>query len=64
MPVQVYPVFESALRAAAGATHDEWAAHLGRLWSRFSEVAAANPHAWIREAFDAEEVVRPAPTTA
>ncbi len=58
-PVQVYPVFESALRAAAGATHEEWAEHLGTLWSRFSEVAAANPNAWIREAYSPTEVVTP-----
>jgi acetyl-CoA C-acetyltransferase len=56
MPVQVYPVFECALRAAAGVGHDEWAAHLGRLWSGFSEVAAANPHAWVQEAYGPEEV--------
>jgi acetyl-CoA C-acetyltransferase len=56
-PIQVYPVFESALRAAAGASHAEWAEHLGRLWSRFSAVAATNPHAWIRQAFTPSEVV-------
>jgi acetyl-CoA C-acetyltransferase len=56
MPVQVYPLFECALRAAAGASHDEWAAHLGRLWSRFSEVASSNPNAWVQEAYSPEEV--------
>jgi acetyl-CoA C-acetyltransferase len=61
MPVQLYPVFESALRSAAGATHDEWAARLGNLWAGFSRVAAANPHAWIQEAFTAEELVTPGP---
>jgi acetyl-CoA C-acetyltransferase len=61
MPVQFYPVFESALRAEASASHAEWAAHLGRLWSRFSEVAASNPNAWIRQAYSAEEVVAPGP---
>jgi acetyl-CoA C-acetyltransferase len=61
MPVQVYPVFECALRAAAGATHDEWAGHLGRLWSRFSEVAATNPHAWVQEAFGPDEVAAVSP---
>ena len=59
MPIQMYPLFESALRAAAGATHAEWAARLGRLWSGFSEVAAANPHAWIRRSFTADELVTP-----
>ena len=59
MPIQLYPLFESALRAEAGATHDEWAARLGRLWATFSEVAASNPHAWIRQSFTAAELVTP-----
>ena len=58
-PIQLYPMFESALRAAAGATHGEWAARLGDLWSRFSEVAASNPHAWIQQSFTPEELATP-----
>lgn len=61
MPVQVYPLFEHALRAAAGrsvAVHRE---HLGRLWARFSEVAAANPHAWDRSPHTAHEIATPGP---
>jgi acetyl-CoA C-acetyltransferase len=61
MPVQVYPLFECALRAAAGRTPAEHADHLGRLWSRFSEVAAGNPAAWNREAMTPEEVRTPTP---
>ena len=61
MPVQVYPLFECALRAAAGRTPAEHADHLGRLWSRFSEVAAGNPAAWNREARTPEEVRTPTP---
>jgi acetyl-CoA C-acetyltransferase len=60
-PVQVYPMFESALRAQAGATAEAWRARLGRLWSRFSEVAAANPDAWLRQAWTPEEVVAVSP---
>ena len=44
---------------AAGRTPAEHLAHLGRLWSGFSQVAAANPHAWIRTAMTPEEVVTP-----
>lgn len=61
MPVQLYPLFESALRAKAGATVADWNARLGRLWAGFSEVAARNPHAWIQQAFGAEELVTPSP---
>lgn len=61
LPVQVYALFEVALRHAAGRTPDEHLAHLGRLWSRFSEIAAANPNAWLRTVMTPEEVVTPTP---
>ncbi|QYG94600.1 acetyl-CoA acetyltransferase [Iamia sp. SCSIO 61187] len=56
MPVQLYPIFESAVRAAAGRDQAEHQRVVSELWARFSEVAAANPHAWIREARTAEEI--------
>ncbi|HVN51415.1 MAG TPA: acetyl-CoA acetyltransferase, partial [Acidimicrobiales bacterium] len=62
LPVQVYPMFEVALRAAAGRTPDEQRLHAARLWSRFSEVAATNPHAWIQQVFTPEEIAEPTPT--
>ena len=62
LPVQMYAIFEIALRAASGRTPEEHLAHLGRLWSGFSEVAAANPHAWIRRAMTPEEAVTPGPS--
>ena len=37
------------------------AARIGGLWSRFSEVAAGNPHAWIRTARTPDEIVTPTP---
>ena len=49
MPVQVYPMFETAIRAAAGAARRRAPVRISELWSRFSEVAADNPYAWIRE---------------
>ena len=56
LPVQVYPMFESALRAAAGRSVDDHRDHLGQLWSGLSEVAARNPYAWIREAKTPNEI--------
>src|SRR4030095_3682634 len=53
--------FENALRYARG---ESIAAHLVRiseLWSRFSEVASRNPHAWLREPHSAEEIRTPSP---
>lgn len=56
MPIEIYPLFENALRAAEGWTIDEHRDHLARLWSGFSEVAAANPHAWIQRSFSPAEL--------
>jgi len=60
-PVQIYPLFENALRAAGGldlAAHRE---RLGALCSRFSHIAAANPYAWFRTPRSAEEIATPSP---
>ena len=64
MPVQVYPVFES--RPAGRGRRD--ARRVGRRASAgcgrgFSEVAAANPHAWIQQALTADEMVTPSAAT-
>jgi acetyl-CoA C-acetyltransferase len=57
LPIQVYPVFENALRAAAGESIEDHQRKVASLWARFSEVAAANPHAWSREARTADDIV-------
>jgi acetyl-CoA C-acetyltransferase len=46
LPIHIYPVFENALRAASGVTAAEHRDAIAWLWSRFSAVAAGNPHAW------------------
>lgn len=61
MPVQIYPMFESALRAAAGRDIDEHTDRIAGLWARFSAVAADNPHAWLREAYTAADIATPTP---
>ena len=55
-PLRVFPLFETALRAAAGESIAEHQERVSRLWSRFSGVAAGNPHAWSRRAVTAEEI--------
>jgi acetyl-CoA C-acetyltransferase len=55
-PRNVFPLFENALRAASGEGIAAHQARIARLWARFSEVAAANPHAWTRRASTAEEI--------
>jgi acetyl-CoA C-acetyltransferase len=55
-PIQVYPMFENALRHHLGETIEEHQKRVSELWAGFSAVAAKNPHAWIREAVSAEEI--------
>lgn len=61
LPSHVYPLFEQALRIAAGESTDEHQRRIGALWARFSEVAASNPHAWSRAALTAEQIWQPSP---
>jgi acetyl-CoA C-acetyltransferase len=63
MPTQVYPMFESALRAAAGRGLDDHRRLVAELWSSFAAVAsaAARPAAWSAKAWSAEEIGTPGP---
>jgi len=61
LPVQIYPLFESALRAAAGRTVATHERRIADLWSRFSAIAAGNAFAWSRTAMTAEEILRVSP---
>lgn len=49
LPVELFAIMESSLRRHQGLSIDAHRDELGRLYSAFSEVAAANPHAWKRE---------------
>lgn len=60
-PSIVYPLFEPALRVAAGRTPEDHAVHLGELFAPFSDVAAADPYAWFPVARTAAEITTPAP---
>jgi acetyl-CoA C-acetyltransferase len=55
-PIDVYPLYENATRAAWGQTLDEGQQESGAIWSGFSEVAAANPKAWLRRAVAPSDV--------
>ena len=59
MPVQVYPLFEQAVRLRLGRDLDEHLAAVAELWSAFSQVAATNPHAWIQQAYTPAEIATP-----
>lgn len=61
LPPFVYPLHETALRAALGQDPETHRRALGEMLARASEVAAGNPHAWFRTRRDADEITRPGP---
>ncbi|MFZ1741235.1 MAG: acetyl-CoA acetyltransferase [Pontixanthobacter sp.] len=60
-PVDCYPIYENATRAAWGQSLAEGQAESGTIWSLFSQVAEQNEGAWIRQPKSAEEIIEPTP---
>jgi acetyl-CoA C-acetyltransferase len=60
-PVTVYPFYEAASAAHWGQTPRQAMAESGELWSRYSEVAAQNPNAWLKRRYAPEEITTPTP---
>ena len=60
-PVSMYALIETAVRAADGSAPDAHLARIAGLWSRFSAVAAQNPHAWIRRRYTATQIATASP---
>ncbi len=57
--IQVYPIFENAIRHARGESLEEHRTRISELWARFNAVAVGNPHAWLREPLSAEQIRTP-----
>ncbi|MBY0521230.1 MAG: acetyl-CoA acetyltransferase, partial [Sphingomonas sp.] len=58
-PVDVYPLYENATRAAWGQSLDEGQAESALIWALFSHVAADEPGAWIKAPKTADEIATP-----
>ena len=58
-PVNVYPLFENALRGQAGRTPDAHLKWLGEFFSPFTKVAAENPYSWFPTCRSPEEISTP-----
>ncbi len=56
LPPHIYPIFENALRFKRGLGLEEHGRRVGALFSSFTRVAAANPHAWYPLERSAEEL--------
>ena len=55
-PIHIYPLYENATVAAWGLTPAQALAESGAAYERISAAAAANPNAWGRKAFRADEI--------
>ena len=58
-PVDIYPLYENATRAAWDQTLAEGQAETGLIWSLMSKVAAESEGAWITSAKTPAEIVEP-----
>ena len=61
MPINLYPIFESAFRASRGESMDEHRDRLAAMWEKFNQTAVDNPYAWVRTPMTADEIRNPSP---
>ena len=59
--IQVYPMYDNALRYARGETLDGHITRVSELWARFNDVAQENPNAWVRRNMTAAQIRTPSP---
>lgn len=58
-PVDIYPLYENALRASQGQSLSEGQAETGQIWALMSDVAAQNENAWLRTGRRPDEINEP-----
>lgn len=58
-PIQIYPIFENALRYQRGESIAEHSKRISELWAGFSQVAKDNATAWLQDPVDAETIRTP-----
>jgi len=57
LPSNVYPLFENSLRAHYGQSLEQHLNHMAEIFSRFTQVAAKNPHAWLQYERSVNELI-------
>jgi acetyl-CoA C-acetyltransferase len=57
IPVNIYPLFENALRYHEGLSMDEHMEELGSFCAGMSAIAMKNPYAWFRDGRGKEEII-------
>ena len=61
-PTDVYPLYENACRAVWGQTLAEAQSESAAIWAKFSEVAAQNEGAWLRQRRTPDEILTVTPS--
>ncbi len=61
LPIDIYPLFENAIRARRGTGLEEHRRGIGELFHSFTKVAARNPYAWFPTERSAQEISRATP---
>jgi acetyl-CoA C-acetyltransferase len=56
LPIQIYPLFENAIRRRYGHSPAEHQQALGELYAGLNDVAVANPQAWRRAPLSAQDI--------
>ncbi len=59
--IQVYPMYDNAIRHQRGESIPGHLERVSGLWSRFNDVAQDNPNAWVQHNMTAEEIRTPSP---
>ena len=57
--IQVYPMYDNAIRYANGESLKQHIERVSTLWSRFNDVGLRNPNAWVQSKMSAEEIRTP-----
>ncbi|MCP4670919.1 MAG: hypothetical protein GY857_06400, partial [Desulfobacula sp.] len=56
-PMQGFPLFETALWAQSNLDFQTYMMKIGKMWSKFSQIAVTNPYAWSKNIKTAEEII-------
>lgn len=62
MPINIYPLFESAFRHSRGESIDAHRDRIAAMWEKFNQTAVANPYSWVRTPMRAAEIRDPSPS--
>lgn len=59
LPIYMYPLLETSLRAASGLSIDVHKNRLGKLYEKLSQISSRNPYSWDRNIYSVSEIMEP-----